>query len=113
VECNQPHDLELYYKENIVDSTFSAYGSDGTGPVPYPDLAELKVLGQDLCYNYRLIAPHADPPGSTYHYAALVPSRDLWNGTKLPSDWRAETSISCVMWNSGGQQLPADAPSGG
>ncbi|MFD0639335.1 protein kinase [Catenulispora yoronensis] len=109
-DCDKPHDLEVYYITDTVDTTFSKYGKDGTGPVPYPGLAELSRAAQELCWADRLIAPSANPAGNHYTYAALIPSEDMWNGASdLPSGWQADRKIRCLMWNVPGQQLPGDA----
>ncbi|GAA1958537.1 serine/threonine-protein kinase [Catenulispora subtropica] len=109
VECSKPHDLEMYYATQMVDTDFSKYGTDGTGPIPYPGAAELTKVAQRLCWADRLIEPSANPAGSHYVYAALIPSEDLWNGApELPKDWKADRTLRCVMWNTPGQQLPGD-----
>ena len=108
VDCSKPHDLELYYETDMVNSTFSKYGADGNGPIPYPG-DELAALARHLCWADRLIGPWANPAGSAYTYAALIPSQDLWTGAPdLPTDWKADHTVRCVMVNTGGKQLPGD-----
>ncbi|NUP45850.1 MAG: serine/threonine protein kinase [Catenulispora sp.] len=108
VDCTKPHDLELYYETDMVNTSFSKYGSDGNGPIPYPGAA-LAALAKQLCWADRLIGPWAKPAGSAYTYAALIPSEDLWNGAPdLPPDWKADHTLRCVMVNTGGRQLPGD-----
>lgn len=106
-QCSGSHDLELYYRTTVTNSSFSSYGSDGDGPIPYPGVAELTALGRQLCWADRLIAPTANPVGSHYDYYALIPSDNLWNGQHLPANWHANQDVYCVMTNSAGQ-LPGD-----
>jgi hypothetical protein len=106
-ECKSAHDVELYYETPVTNTSFSQYGSDGNGPIPYPGVAELTALGKQLCWADRLIGPWADPAGSDYNYYALIPSENLWNGKNLPKDWTVNQNIYCVMTNSAGQ-LPGD-----
>ncbi|MEZ0106234.1 serine/threonine protein kinase [Catenulispora sp. EB89] len=106
-ECKSPHDVELYYQTSVTNSSFSQYGTDGNGPIPYPGVSELTALGKQLCWADRLIAPWADPAGSHYHYYALIPSTNLWNGKNLPANWSVNQNIYCVMTNTEGQ-LPGD-----
>jgi eukaryotic-like serine/threonine-protein kinase len=106
-DCKSAHDLELYYETSVTDSTYSQYGTDGNGPIPYPGVAELTALGKQLCWADRLIGPWADPAGSDYDYYALIPSENLWNGKNLPKNWNVNQNIYCVMTDSAGQ-LPGD-----
>ncbi|NUR59101.1 MAG: protein kinase [Catenulispora sp.] len=108
VDCSKPHDLEVYYTTDMVNSSFSKYGTDGNGPIPYPS-EELAAMARHLCWADRLIGPWAKPAGSDYTYIALIPSEDLWNGAPdLPTDWKADHTLRCVMVNTGGKQLPGD-----
>ncbi|MEY9927223.1 hypothetical protein ABH926_001848 [Catenulispora sp. GP43] len=106
-ECKSAHDLELYYVSSVTNSSYSQYGTDGNGPIPYPGVAALTALGKQLCWTDRLIGPWADPAGSHYDYYALIPSENLWNGKNLPTNWTVNQNIYCVMTNSAGQ-LPGD-----
>ena len=102
-ECKGAHDLELYYQTTVTNSSYSQYGTDGNGPIPYPGIAELTALGKQLCWADRLIGPRADPAGSHYDYYALIPSENLWNGKNLPANWSVNQNIYCVMTNTAGQ----------
>ena len=106
-QCSNSHDLEVYYQTTVTSSSFSKFGSDGNGPIPYPGVDELTALAKQICWTDRLIGPYANPKGSHYNYYALIPTADLWSGQNLPKDWNADQSISCVMTNSAGQ-LPGD-----
>ena len=106
-ECKSAHDVELYYQTAVIDSSYSQFGADGNGPIPYPGVAELAALGRQLCWTDRLIGPWADPAGSDYDYYALIPSENLWNGKNLPANESANQNIYCVMTDSAGQ-LPGD-----
>ena len=106
-QCSSSHDLELYYQTALITSTFSQYGANGNGPIPYPGVDQLTALAKQMCWTDRLIGPWANPKGSHYNYYALIPSNDLWNGQNLPSDWTASQDILCVMTNNVGQ-LPGD-----
>ena len=107
VDCKNTPDLELYYKSSLVNSSFSGFAANGGTNAPYPGVDELKALGRQLCWADRKLEPNADPAGSSYQYAALIPSEDLWTGANLPTNGRADQEVLCVMWNPG-KQLPAD-----
>ncbi|MFL6114449.1 MAG: protein kinase domain-containing protein [Catenulispora sp.] len=109
VDCTKPHDLELYYETDVVDTSYSKYGKDGTGPIPYPGVDALAALARQLCWTDRLIGPWAAPAGNDYTYATLIPSEDLWAGKNLPDTAQASQKIQCLMWNTPGRQLPGDA----
>jgi len=106
-QCSNSHDLEVYYSTTITSSSFSRYGTDGNGPIPYPGVDQLTALAKEICWTDRLIGPHASPEGSDYDYYALIPTADLWSGQNLPKDWNADQNIYCLMTNSAGQ-LPGD-----
>ena len=108
-ECKSPHDLEIYYQTDLLNSSYS----NGNGPgqsskVPYPGVSELAALAQQLCWADRAVAPWSDPKNSQYSYYALIPSQNLWTGKNLPDGWNADDKISCLMTNASGQQLPGD-----
>lgn len=107
-DCMKPHDLELYYETALVDTSYSRYGKDSNGPIPYPGVDALTIVARQLCWTDRLIGPSAAPAGNDYTYAALIPSEDLWAGKHLPEYSEASQKIQCLMWNTAGQQLPAD-----
>jgi serine/threonine protein kinase len=107
-DCTKPHDLELYYLTDVVSTGFSKYGSNGNGPAPYPDVAQLTALAKQTCWLDRSISPYGDPAGSRYTYYALIPTPDLWTGQNLPGDWHADQHITCLMANAPGLQLPGE-----
>jgi hypothetical protein len=106
-QCSNSHDLEVYYATTITSTSFSKFGTDGNGPIPYPGVDQLTALAKQICWTDRLIGPHAAPEGSDYDYYALIPTADLWSGQNLPKDWNADQNIYCLMTNSAGQ-LPGD-----
>jgi hypothetical protein len=107
VGCDMPHDLEVYYSQAVVNSSYSRFGPGGNGPIPYPDPAVLATSAQRLCFLSRQLSATADPKGSTYRYTALIPSKNLWNGTHLPANWQSDQAVYCLMWNMTGQ-LPGE-----
>jgi eukaryotic-like serine/threonine-protein kinase len=106
--CSDPHSVEVYYKDSLVDSTFSKFGTDGNATPPFPGEQALRTLGQNLCWTDRWLSKTTDLTGGKYKYAALIPSKDLWTGNNLPTGRNADQTVYCVMWSAGPGGLPAD-----